>query len=54
MKSLITQAESYADLEVATTLFAEVGYASASALAATGADQIRAGLDAFWPPAQGA
>ena len=54
MKSLITQAESYAALEAATTLLTDVGYASASALAATGADQIKAGLDVLWLPAQGA
>ena len=54
MKSLITQAESYAALEAAVGLLDDVGYSSASALAATGADQIRAGLDGLWLPAVGA
>jgi hypothetical protein len=54
MKSLITQAESYAALRAATIMLSDVGYANASSLAAAGADAIRVGVAALWLLAEGA
>ena len=54
MKTIITQAESYAALRAATILLTDVDYGTASGLAAAGADEIKIGVESLWLPGVGA